>query len=78
MPKRVYLADEELRKRSAHHTAYVGAPADEHIPGLPSPLHKLEFFGGVARDVDETTYQRFADVGVVTQTRPKRPADDED
>ena len=77
MPKRVYLADEQLRKHSAHHTAYVGAPAEEHIPGQPAPLHRIEFWGGVAKDVDDVTYQRFADVGVVTTTRPKRQ-DEED
>ena len=78
MPKRVYLADAELRKRSAHHTAYVGAPAEERLPGMPAPLHKLEFVGGIARDVDENTYQRFADVGVVTAERPARRDPDED
>ena len=78
MPKRVYLADEELRKRSAHHTAYVGAPAEEHIPGMPAPLHKLEFYNGVARDVDEQTFSRFKDVGVATLDKPKRRDEDED
>jgi len=77
MPKRVYLKDEELRKRSAYHTAYVGGPAEEQIPGMPSPLYRMTFVDGVARDVDETTFQRFADVGVATTSRPKRQ-DDED
>ena len=77
MPARVYMKDEALRKHSAHHTAYVGAPAEEHIPGMPAPLHRLEFWHGVAREVDETTYKRFADVGVVTTTRPSR-RDEED
>lgn len=77
MPVRVWLKDEELRKHSAHHTAYVGAPAAEHIPGQPVPLHKLEFVNGVAHDVDDTLYQRFADVGLVTTTRPKRKDDDD-
>ena len=75
MPKRVYLApklDPQAYKGSRHHTAYSGStimPA----PGIPAPLHKLEFINGVARNVDENLYERFKDLGVCDTSKPRRP-----
>lgn len=78
MPKRVYLKPPELVKHSRHHTAYVGPDPTEIIPGQPTPLYRLEFVNGVAKDVDEQVYQRFKDVGIADVERPKRPKEDED
>ena len=76
MPKRCYLADPELAKTSAHHTAYAGTGAVTE-DGKPGPLYKLEFDHGVARDVDDALYQRFKDVGVAADKRPTVARDDD-
>lgn len=84
MPKRVFLSPKlapDAFKGSRHHTAYAGAlvaPA----PGVPAPLHRLEFVNGVAKNVDENLYERFKDLGICDTSRPKKPLindeDDED
>ena len=80
MPKRIYLSpklDPQAYSRSRFHTSYAGstiAPA----PGIPAPLHKIEFVNGVARNVDENTYERFKDLGVCDTSKPRRPRRSED
>ena len=78
MPKRVFLHpknDATAYARSAHHRAYVGNGA-VHENGQPSETTVLEFWGGVARDVEESTYQRFKDAGIVDTSPPKLREDD--
>ncbi len=79
MPKRVYLSpriDPQAYKGSRHHTAYSGSTVTT-APGIPAPLHKLEFVNGVARNVDENLYERFKDLGVCDTSKPRRPRRDE-
>ena len=80
MPKRVFLAprlDPTAYKNSRMHTAYSGSSISP-APGIPAPLHKIEFGNGVARNVDENTYERFKDLGVCDTSKPRRPRRSED
>ena len=75
MPTRVYLHpkyQETAYVRSAHHRAYVGN-GPIHAPGgsTQSEVVILEFWGGVARDVDETVFQRFKDAGIADASPPR-------
>ena len=75
MPRRVFLApklDPQAYKGSRQHTAYCGSTITP-APGIPAPLHKLEFVNGVAKNVDENLYERFKDLGVCDTSKPKRP-----
>jgi hypothetical protein len=76
MPKRVFLQPHDLVKKSRHHTSYAGDGAVNE--GRPGPLYKMEFFNGIARDVDEQTYKRFEDLGHCDTARPKLAGDDDD
>lgn len=69
MPAKVYLQPEGL-KQSGHHTAYVG---DGRFvkPGEQPQVYKLEFFNGIAHNVDDTLYQRFKDAGIADTKRPQ-------
>lgn len=69
MPKKVYLKPLDLVKKSKHHTAYTGDGAIG-TEGNPPKIYKMEFWGGIARDVDESTYQRFKDVGICDTAKP--------
>jgi len=74
MPRRVFLhakLDTSAYKNSRHHTCYAGAGVAP-APGVPAPLHKLEFINGVAKNVDENVYERFKDLGICDTTPPKR------
>lgn len=74
---RVYLVDTSINRTSGHHTLYAGSGPIH--PGEESPMHKLEFEFGVARQVPKTLYDRFHDLGHVTTDRPKtRQEKDED
>jgi hypothetical protein len=75
--KRAYLKSKELQK-SAHHTAYAPLPGSRPGKDGSQMLVKLEFFFGIARDVEATTYDAFAAIGVATTERPKRRDEDDD
>jgi hypothetical protein len=75
IPKKVFLQPKDLAHRSAFHTSYAG-DGPIHPEGATAPLHKLEFVNGVAENVDEATYQRFADLGIAGPTRPPRPGEE--
>ena len=84
MPRRVYLSpklEPGAYRNSRHHTCYAGSTVTT-APGIPAPLHKLEFVNGVARNVDENLYERFKDLGIADTSKPRRPRrndeDDED
>ena len=75
MPKLVFLSpkiDPSAYRNSAHHTVYAGSSVAT-APGIPGPLHKLEFINGVAQNVEEGLYERLKDLGLCDTTRPKRP-----
>lgn len=67
--KFVYLKSPELARQSRRHTAYAG---DGAIHGNPAGGHvyKLTFVNGVARDVEDTVYQRFRDAGIADLRKP--------
>ena len=69
---RVYLTDPNINRKSAHHTIYASADGPV-IPGVETPLIRLEFDFGVARQVPKTLYDLFHDLGHVTTERPKAP-----
>ncbi len=69
MPAKVYLQQPELVAKSRHHRSYAGDGAIE-TDGKPGKLYTLEFFNGVAKNVDEQTYQRFKELGHCDTTRP--------
>lgn len=63
MPRTVFLQPADLVKHSRHHIAY--ASSGPVAPGNERPtIYVLEFFNGVARDVPESLYQRFKDLGI--------------
>ena len=80
MPRRVYLSpklEPGAYRNSRHHTCYAGSTVTT-APGIPAPLHKLEFVNGVARNVDENLYERFKDLGIADTSKPRRPRRSED
>lgn len=77
IPK-VYLVDPAINRRSAFHTAYCSDPGPI-VAGQEKPLHRLEFWFGVARNVPLTVYERFRDAGIATTNMPRVPGrEDED
>ena len=68
---RVYLTDPNINRFSAHHTIYAGA--GPITPGQDTPLMRIEFEFGVARQVPQVVYDRFYALGHVTTERPKAP-----
>lgn len=66
----VYLKDQSLW-RSAHHRAYASPGQDPKNPNAPTELLVLEFWGGVARDVERRVYDVFAAAGIATTDRPR-------
>jgi len=75
MPARVYLKPPELARKSAIHTAYVGDGATG-TPEKPAILLSVEFTNGVAREVEESLFQRLADAGIASLERPRLREDD--
>lgn len=67
IPKRVYLLPKDLR-HSAHHTAYCGEGPIHDTGG--GAIYKLEFIKGVAENVPEALFQRFADLGIAGLEKP--------
>lgn len=69
MHKLVYLRDVELIKKSRHHTAYAG---DGAVHGKPAGglVYKLTFVNGIARNVEDSVYRRFHDLGVADLRKP--------
>mgnify|MGYP001180842266 CR=1 FL=1 len=74
--RRVYIKDPNLNTHSMIHTVYAGEGPIK--PGEETVMKKLEFFGGVARDVPTQTYKLFKDLGHATTDRPKRREQDDD
>ena len=72
---KVYMKDPNINTHSMHHTIYAGR--EPLKPGTEQEMVKVEFFGGVAKDVDTQTYKLLKDLGHVTTDRPKRRGDEE-
>lgn len=66
----VYLKDPKLW-HSSHHRAYAAPGRDPRDPNAPTDLMVLEFFFGVARDVERRVYNVFAAAGIATTDRPR-------
>ena len=79
MPKRLYLApknDPTAFARSAHHRAMVGNGPITPPGEQPQPPIIVDFWGGVARDVDDQVAQRLIDAGVASTQRPNIAVED--
>lgn len=74
MPRRVYVTDQEIAKKRGIHTVYVGTT--QHPVGEGSRVIATKFYSGVAKDVDENTYQRMKDLGHASEGRPRTSDDD--
>jgi len=65
----VYLKNPALAKKSRYHNAYDG---DGAIHGNPAGgvIYKLTFINGVARNVEDSIYQRFHALGIADLHKP--------
>jgi len=77
--QRLYLAPKYAPgafARSAHHRAMVGDGPITPPGEQPQPPIIVDFWGGVARDVDDQVARRLIDAGIASATRPKLAEDE--